>query len=74
MNAHPPQRAAPDRQALEEAADWLIRLSEGELSDPERAEWDCWKASTPERGRAGRGRSCCRATRWTATVSGDVGA
>ncbi|MBH8610002.1 FecR domain-containing protein [Pseudomonas mohnii] len=42
----------PDRQALEEAADWLIRLSEGELSDPERAEWDCWKASTPERGRA----------------------
>ncbi len=42
----------PDRQALEEAANWLIRLSEGELSDPERAEWDCWKASTPERGRA----------------------
>ena len=41
-----------DHQTLEEAADWLIRLSEGELSDPERAEWECWKVSTPERGRA----------------------
>lgn len=41
-----------DYQTLEEAADWLIRLSEGGLSDAERAEWECWKASTPERGRA----------------------
>lgn len=41
-----------DHQALEEAADWLIRLSEGELSDPERVAWEGWKASTPERGRA----------------------
>lgn len=41
-----------NHQALEEAADWLIRMSEGELSDPERAEWECWKVSTPERGRA----------------------
>ncbi|MHC8299942.1 FecR domain-containing protein [Pseudomonas sp. ZS1P83] len=38
--------------ALEEAADWLIRLSEGELSETECAEWECWKVSTPERGRA----------------------
>ncbi|MFJ7311576.1 FecR domain-containing protein [Pseudomonas sp. NPDC098747] len=41
-----------DHQALEEAADWLIRLSESELSDTERAEWECWKVSSPERGRA----------------------
>ncbi|MFK0090261.1 FecR domain-containing protein [Pseudomonas sp. NPDC090755] len=41
-----------DQQSLEEAADWLIRLSEGELSNLEHAEWECWKASTPERGRA----------------------
>lgn len=41
-----------DHQALEEAADWLIRLSEGELSETQRAEWECWKVSTPERGRA----------------------
>ncbi|WP_025109676.1 FecR domain-containing protein [Pseudomonas sp. H1h] len=42
----------PDQQALEEAADWLIRLSEGELSDTEQAEWEYWKTSTPERSRA----------------------
>ncbi|WP_223458049.1 FecR domain-containing protein [Pseudomonas sp. A-R-26] len=41
-----------DHQALEEAADWLIRMSESELSDTERAEWECWKVSTPERSRA----------------------
>lgn len=41
-----------DHQALEEAADWLIRMSEGELSDSERGEWEYWKASTPERGHA----------------------
>lgn len=29
-----------------------MRLSERELSDAERAEWECWKVSTPERGRA----------------------
>ncbi|QZP32360.1 FecR domain-containing protein [Pseudomonas sp. DR48] len=46
------QAPHPDHQALEEAADWLMRLSERELSDAERAEWECWKVSTPERGRA----------------------
>jgi transmembrane sensor len=46
------QEPHPDHQALEEAADWLTRLSERELSDTERAEWECWKVSTPERGRA----------------------
>ena len=42
----------PDHQVLEEAADWLIRMSESELSDTEHAEWECWKVSTPERSRA----------------------
>lgn len=42
----------PAQQALEEAADWLIRLSEGELNDTERGEWECWKSSTPERSQA----------------------
>ncbi|MHC8372000.1 FecR domain-containing protein [Pseudomonas sp. MDT1-85] len=41
-----------DHLALEEAADWLIRMSESELSDTERAEWECWKVSTPQRSRA----------------------
>lgn len=42
----------PDHQSLEEAADWLIRMSESALSDTERAEWETWKVSTPERSRA----------------------
>ena len=41
-----------DPQVLEEAADWLMRLSERELSDHERAEWERWKVSSPERDRA----------------------
>lgn len=38
--------------ALEEAAEWLMRLSENELSASERAEWERWKVSSPERRRA----------------------
>ncbi|WP_166217463.1 FecR domain-containing protein [Pseudomonas atagonensis] len=41
-----------DYQALEEAADWLIRMSEGELSGTEQAQWEVWKISTPERSKA----------------------
>ncbi|MGE8150285.1 FecR domain-containing protein [Pseudomonas vancouverensis] len=41
-----------DPQALEEAAEWLIRMSEGELADGERSEWERWQVSTPERHRA----------------------
>ncbi|MGD8220794.1 FecR domain-containing protein [Pseudomonas thivervalensis] len=41
-----------DPKVLEEAAEWLMRLSERDLSDSERAEWECWRASSPERGRA----------------------
>jgi len=39
-------------EVLEEAAEWLMRLSENDLSDNERAEWERWKISTPERDRA----------------------
>ncbi|WP_323990096.1 FecR family protein [Pseudomonas canadensis] len=39
-------------EVLEEAAEWLMRLSEGGLSNHERAEWERWKASSPERDRA----------------------
>lgn len=41
-----------DAAVLEEAAEWLMRLSENDLSDSERAEWERWKVSSPERGRA----------------------
>ncbi|NVZ50874.1 FecR domain-containing protein [Pseudomonas sp. B6002] len=39
-------------EVLEEAAEWLMRLSENDLSDSERAEWERWKVSSPERDRA----------------------
>lgn len=41
-----------DSRILEEAAEWLIRLSESNLSETERAEWECWRVSSPERHRA----------------------
>jgi transmembrane sensor len=41
-----------DPKALEEAAEWLVLWSERELSEHERAEWEHWKASSPERGQA----------------------
>jgi len=44
--------AALDPQALEEAAEWLVRWSERELNDTERAEWEHWKTSSPERQQA----------------------
>lgn len=33
---------------LEEAAEWLMRLSEGALSDQELAQWQQWRASSAE--------------------------
>ncbi|QHF44450.1 histidine kinase [Pseudomonas sp. S35] len=50
----PGLRTAPPlpTEVLEEAAEWLMRLSESELSDSERAEWERWKVSSPERDRA----------------------
>lgn len=44
--------AAPAPHALEEAAEWLVRWSERELDDNERAEWEQWKTSSPERQQA----------------------
>lgn len=41
-----------DAAVLEEAAEWLMRLSENDLSDSERAEWERWKVSSPEHARA----------------------
>jgi transmembrane sensor len=41
-----------DPQVLEEAAEWLMRLSERELSEHEHAEWERWRVSSPERDRA----------------------
>jgi transmembrane sensor len=38
-----------DPKVLEEAAEWLMRLGESDLSDTERAEWECWRVSSPER-------------------------
>ncbi len=43
---------ALDPKALEEAAEWLVRWSERELSENERAEWEHWKTSSPERDQA----------------------
>ncbi len=41
-----------DPQALEEAAEWLMRLSESNLSATQRAELERWSGSSPERHRA----------------------
>ncbi|CAD5200977.1 FecR domain-containing protein [Pseudomonas sp. FEN] len=50
----PTQRndAQIDPQALEEAAEWLMRLGEGDFSASQRAELERWSASSPERHRA----------------------
>jgi transmembrane sensor len=34
---------------LDEAAEWLMRLTEGSLSEHERAQWQAWRASSAER-------------------------
>ncbi|WP_415755576.1 FecR domain-containing protein [Pseudomonas leptonychotis] len=44
--------AQVDVKILEEAAEWLIRFGENDLSDNERAELECWRASSPEHHRA----------------------
>ena len=50
--ALPGSRAVLDPKALEEAAEWLVRWSEGELDACARAEWQRWQASSPERSAA----------------------
>ena len=41
-----------NRQVLEEAAEWLMRLSEGDLSPSQQDEWEQWRSSSPERHHA----------------------
>ncbi|WP_236236086.1 FecR domain-containing protein [Pseudomonas faucium] len=50
--ALPGSRAVLDPKALEEAAEWLVRWSEGELDACARAEWQRWQDSSPERSAA----------------------
>ncbi|MBV6289552.1 FecR domain-containing protein [Pseudomonas aegrilactucae] len=39
-------------QVLEEAAEWLMRMSESELAPDEHAEWEQWRRSSPARSDA----------------------
>lgn len=39
-------------QALDEAADWLLRFSEGDVSAAEHEQWQHWRGSSPERQQA----------------------
>lgn len=40
---------AIDPEALDEAAEWLMCMSAGEVTDAERAAWEIWRNSSPER-------------------------
>lgn len=44
MNSH----SMPDPAILEEAAEWLMRLSEGALNPQELAQWQQWRTSSAE--------------------------
>ena len=47
------QRASPaDNEALEEAAEWLMALSAGDVTDEQKAQWSAWRTSNPERAQA----------------------
>lgn len=41
-----------DSRILNEAADWLMRLSEGNVNDAERHAWERWRASSPAHSEA----------------------
>lgn len=41
-----------DPAVLDEAAEWLMRLSESTVTDADLAAWECWRASSPECYRA----------------------
>lgn len=41
------ERHGLDPFILNEAADWLMRLSEGSVNDAERQEWERWRTSSP---------------------------
>lgn len=47
------QRVGPtDTEALEEAAEWLMAMSAGSVTDAQRADWLAWRSSSPERAQA----------------------
>lgn len=49
----PAQSTVPlAEQALDEAADWLLRFSEGDVSTAEHEQWQHWRGSSPERQQA----------------------
>lgn len=50
MAALPSTAVSPE--ALDEAAEWLMCLNAGEVSEADHAAWSRWRASSPERERA----------------------
>ncbi|MEX5503583.1 FecR domain-containing protein [Pseudomonas putida] len=47
------QRAGPTAtDPLEEAAEWLMAMSAGAVTDAQRADWLAWRSSSPERAQA----------------------
>lgn len=47
------QRAGPaDTEVLEEAAEWLMTLSAGDVTEAQRADWLAWRSSSPARAQA----------------------
>ncbi|MET3496588.1 FecR domain-containing protein [Variovorax boronicumulans] len=44
--------AAPESRALDEAADWLVRLNDGDVSDEDRRACERWRQSHPDNARA----------------------
>ncbi|MCX2684108.1 FecR family protein [Pseudomonas sp. DCB_AW] len=47
------QRAEPvDAEALEEAAEWLMCMSAGDVTDAQQADWLAWRNSSPARASA----------------------
>jgi len=47
------QRGGPTAtEALEEAAEWLMAMSAGAVTDAQRADWLAWRSSSPERAQA----------------------
>lgn len=51
MSAEHP-RVEPDPEALTEAAEWLLCLSDSEVTAGQKAEWAAWRGSSAERAQA----------------------
>lgn len=62
----PEARSTPvDPAVLDEAAEWLMRLSASDVSDDERSAWSHWRNSSPQRYQA-----WCRAEQLMSTLGG----